>query len=73
MPRGCGAIFRFWPMFVTCMTTLVGFFSLIWTDATASHGGAPAMVWQRGAVSGTEALQQQHADPPAQVRSTVNR
>ena len=22
----------FWPMFVTCMTTLVGFFSLIWTD-----------------------------------------
>lgn len=24
----------FWPMFVTCMTTLVGFFSLIWTDVT---------------------------------------
>lgn len=40
-------------------------------DATASHGGAPAMVWQRGAVAGTEALQQQHADPHAQVRSTV--
>src|SRR5690606_16255160 len=40
-------------------------------DATASHGGAPAMVWQRGAVSGTEALQQQHVDQRAQVRSTV--
>lgn len=24
----------FWPMFVTCMTTLVGFFSLVWTDVT---------------------------------------
>jgi len=24
----------FWPMFVTCMTTLVGFFSLAWTDVT---------------------------------------
>lgn len=40
-------------------------------DATASHGGAPAMVWQRGAVSGTEALQQQHIDQHVQVRSTV--
>ena len=40
-------------------------------EATASQGGAPAMVWQRGAVSGTEALQQQHVDPHAQVRSTV--
>lgn len=40
-------------------------------DATASHGGAPAMVWQRGAASGTEALQQQHIDQHAQMRSTV--
>lgn len=41
-------------------------------DTTSiSHGGAPAMVWQRGAVSGTEALQQQHIDQHAQVRSTV--
>jgi flagellar hook-length control protein FliK len=40
-------------------------------DATAPYGGAPAMVWQRGAVSGTEALQQQHTDQHAQVRSTV--
>lgn len=24
----------FWPMFVTCMTTLVGFFALVWTDVT---------------------------------------
>jgi flagellar hook-length control protein FliK len=38
---------------------------------TTTHGGAPAMVWQRGAVSGTEALQQQHIDQHAQVRSTV--
>jgi flagellar hook-length control protein FliK len=38
---------------------------------SASHGGAPTMVWQRGAVSGTEALQQQHNDQHAQVRSTV--
>jgi flagellar hook-length control protein FliK len=38
---------------------------------TASHSGAPAMVWQRGAVSGTEALQQQHVEQHAQVRSTV--
>lgn len=39
--------------------------------STAPHGGAPAMVWQRGAVSGTEALQQQHIDQHNQVRSTV--
>jgi flagellar hook-length control protein FliK len=38
---------------------------------TTSHGGTTAMVWQRGAVSGTEALQQQHIDQHAQVRSTV--
>lgn len=40
-------------------------------DIATTHGGAPAMVWQRGAVSGTEALQQQHIDQHAQVRSTV--
>jgi flagellar hook-length control protein FliK len=40
-------------------------------DTATTHGGAPAMVWQRGAVSGTEALQQQHVDQHAQVRSTV--
>lgn len=40
-------------------------------DSTATAGGAPAMVWQRGAVSGTEALQQQHSAQFAQVRATA--
>jgi hypothetical protein len=37
----------------------------------AAPAGAPAMVWQRGAVSSTEFLQHQHATQLAQVRSTV--
>jgi flagellar hook-length control protein FliK len=40
-------------------------------DSTAQPGGAPAMVWQRGAVSSTEALQQQQSAQFAQVRATV--
>ncbi|MGV3725171.1 flagellar hook-length control protein FliK [Hydrogenophaga sp.] len=40
-------------------------------DSTATPGSAPAMVWQRGAVSGTEALQQQHSAQFAQVRATA--
>lgn len=47
---------------------------------TTAQAGAPAMVWQRGAVSSTDALQQQfasqavqqpHQAPLASVRSTV--
>lgn len=37
----------------------------------AAPAGAPAMVWQRGAVSSTEFLQHQHTTQLAQVRSTV--
>lgn len=40
-------------------------------DGNALPGGAPAMVWQRGAVSSTEALQQQQSAQFAQVRATV--
>lgn len=40
-------------------------------DSNAVQGGAPAMVWQRGAVSSTEALQQQQSAQFAQVRATV--
>lgn len=40
-------------------------------DGNAPQGGTPAMVWQRGAVSSTEALQQQHSAQFAQVRATV--
>ena len=40
-------------------------------EAQASGGSAPAMVWQRGAPSGTDALQQQQSAQLAQVRSTV--
>ncbi|MDO9438571.1 flagellar hook-length control protein FliK [Hydrogenophaga sp.] len=41
-------------------------------DAQAiSGGGAPAMVWQRGAAPGTDAMQQQLGAQHAQVRSTV--
>jgi flagellar hook-length control protein FliK len=40
-------------------------------DGNVTVGGAPAMVWQRGAVSSTEALQQQHSAQFAQVRATV--
>jgi hypothetical protein len=40
-------------------------------DSTATAGSAPAMVWQRGAVTGTEALQQQHSAQFAQVRATA--
>lgn len=40
-------------------------------DSNALPGGAPAMVWQRGAVSSTEALQQQQSAQFAQVRATV--
>lgn len=40
-------------------------------DGNALQGGTPAMVWQRGAVSSTEALQQQHSAQFAQVRATV--
>jgi hypothetical protein len=41
------------------------------TDSSASTAAGPAMVWQRGAVSSTEALQQQHSAQFAQVRATV--
>ncbi len=41
------------------------------TDGNALPAGAPAMVWQRGAVSSTEALQQQQSAQFAQVRATV--
>jgi len=41
------------------------------SDSSAAPGSAPAMVWQRGAVSGTEALQQQHSAQFAQVRATA--
>lgn len=41
------------------------------TDGNALAAGAPAMVWQRGAVSSTEALQQQQSAQFAQVRATV--
>lgn len=41
------------------------------TDSNASTAAGPAMVWQRGAVSSTEALQQQHSAQFAQVRATV--
>lgn len=40
-------------------------------DSSAQPGGAPAMVWQRGAVSSTETLQQQQSAQFAQVRATV--
>lgn len=40
-------------------------------DGNAPPAGAPAMVWQRGAVSSTEALQQQQSAQFAQVRATV--
>lgn len=40
-------------------------------DSNALQTGAPAMVWQRGAVSSTEALQQQQSAQFAQVRATV--
>lgn len=40
-------------------------------DGPSPQGSATAMVWQRGAVSSTEALQQQHAAQHALVRSTV--
>lgn len=40
-------------------------------DGNALQGGAPAMVWQRGAVSSTDALQQQQSAQFAQVRATV--
>lgn len=41
------------------------------SDSSTAPGNAPAMVWQRGAVSGTEALQQQHSAQFAQVRATA--
>lgn len=41
------------------------------TSDSAAAGNAPAMVWQRGAVSSTEALQQQHSAQFAQVRATA--
>ncbi|MBU7572930.1 MAG: flagellar hook-length control protein FliK [Hydrogenophaga sp.] len=40
-------------------------------ESNALPGGAPAMVWQRGAVSSTDALQQQQSAQFAQVRATV--
>lgn len=40
-------------------------------DGNALPAGAPAMVWQRGAVSSTDALQQQQSAQFAQVRATV--
>ncbi|MBW0171593.1 MAG: flagellar hook-length control protein FliK [Hydrogenophaga sp.] len=41
------------------------------SDSTTAPGNAPALVWQRGAVSSTEALQQQHSAQFAQVRATA--
>lgn len=40
-------------------------------ESNALQGGAPAMVWQRGAVSSADALQQQQSAQFAQVRATV--
>ena len=40
-------------------------------DGQTANNAQPAMVWQRGATSTTDALQQQQATQVAQVRSTV--
>ena len=40
-------------------------------ESNALQGGAPAMVWQRGAGSSADALQQQQSAQFAQVRATV--
>jgi flagellar hook-length control protein FliK len=41
------------------------------SEGPSAQAHAPAMVWQRGAASGTEALHHQHAAQIAQARSTV--
>ena len=41
------------------------------SEGPSAQAHAPAMVWQRGAASGTEALHHQHAAQLAQARSTV--